>query len=186
MSFEIEQKFHVDDVTRLEQRLAELGAVADTTQEHSDSYYNHPSRDFRETREALRIRRVDGIPMITYKGPKLPGAIKARREQEWRLDPGDIDGSSTEQLLQILGFRPVAVVRKRRRPYRLPKPWNDFQVVLDEVQLLGRFAEVELLVESEAEIEPARQRIGELSDHLGLQRAEPRSYLSMLMELPTG
>ena len=49
-------------------------------QEHVDTYYNHPSRDFAETREALRIRRVDGVPMVTYKGTKLPGEVKARRE----------------------------------------------------------------------------------------------------------
>jgi adenylate cyclase class 2 len=59
-------------------------------------------------------------------------------------------------------------------------------VVLDDVQRLGWFAEVELVVDSELEIEPARRRVGELSAHLGLQRDESRSYLSMLMELPSG
>ena len=183
MSFEIEQKYHVDDLGCLERRLAELGAVEQRREEHSDSYYNHPSRDFRETTEALRIRRVDGLPMITYKGPKFPGAIKARLEREWRLDPGDPDGSSTEELLQILGFRPVAMVRKSRRCFRLPGDRADFGVVIDQVQTLGLFAEVELVVGDLSEIEPARERIAELAGHLGLQRAEPRSYLSMLLEL---
>ena len=186
MSFEIEHKYHVDDLGRLESRLAELGAVEQRKEEPSDSYYNHPSRDFRETREALRIRRVDGVPMITYKGPKFPGAIKARLEREWRLDPGDRDGSSTEELLQILGFRPVAIVRKSRRCFRLPGEMADFGVVIDEVQSLGLFAEVELVVGEAGEIELARERIAELSGHLGLQRAEPRSYLSMLLELSDG
>ncbi len=167
-------------------RLAELGAVEQRTEQHSDSYYNHPSRDFRETMEALRIRRVDGVPMITYKGPKLPGAIKARLEREWRLDPGDPDGSSTEELLQILGFRPVAIVQKSRRCFRLPGDMADFGVVIDDVQSLGLFAEVELVVAQLSEIEPARERIASLSGHLGLQRAEPRSYLSMLLELSAG
>ena len=186
MSFEIEQKFHVEDVSELERRLAELGAIETGTQRHSDSYYNHPSRDFRETREALRIRRVDGVPMITYKGPKLPGAVKARLEREWRLDPGDPDGSATEELLEILGFRPVAVVEKRRRVFELPGRWADVVVVIDDVENVGLFAEVELIAPNEGGVEIARERIRELSDHLSLQRAEPRSYLSMLLELSSG
>lgn len=186
MTFEIEQKFHVDDLSLLERRLAELGATEIATQQHSDRYYNHPSRDFRETSEALRIRRVDGIPMITYKGPKFPGVIKARLEREWRLDPGDPDGSSTEELLQILGFRPVAVVRKERRCFGFPGDRADFGVVIDKVNGLGLFAEVELVVGDVREIEHARMRIGELAGDLGLQRAEPRSYLRMLLELSAG
>ncbi len=186
MSFEIEQKFHLDDLESLERRLAELGAVEQRTQQHSDSYYNHPSRDFAETREALRVRRVDGVPMITYKGPKLPGLVKARLEREWRLDPGDPDGSSTEELLQILGFRPVGLVRKCRRCFRLPENRSDFSVVIDDVESLGLFAEVELVVAQSSEIEGARARIEGLSEHLGLQRSEPRSYLLMSLELSAG
>lgn len=186
MSFEIEQKFHVDDLPCLENRLTELEAVEQRIEQHSDSYYNHPSRDFRETKEALRIRRVDGVPMITYKGPKMPGLIKARQECEWRLDPGDPDGFSTEELLQILGFRPVAIVRKTRRCFSLPGEMADFGVVIDSVQFVGTFAEVELVVAEANEIELARERIADLSSHLGLVRDEPRSYLTMLLELSAG
>lgn len=186
MSFEIEQKFHVDDLGGLEQCLVQLEAVEQGVEQHSDSYYNHPSRDFRETNEALRIRRLNGTPMITYKGPKLPGAVKARLEREWRLDPGDPDGSSTEELLEILGFRPVAIVRKRRRSFRLPGEMSDFGVMIDDVHSLGLFAEVELMVPQKSEIERARERIAQLSGHLGLQRAEARSYLRMLLELSAG
>ena len=183
MSYEIEQKFHVDDLALLEQRLDESGACQDRVEGHRDRYFNHPSRDFKESKEALRVRRIDGVPMITYKGPKLPGAVKARLEREWRLDPGDPDGKATEELLEILGFRPVAVVQKCRRVFELPGQWADMTVVIDDVEEVGLFAEVELIAPDEGAVEIARERIRELSDHLGLQRAEPRSYLSMLLEL---
>lgn len=183
MSFEIEQKYHLEDVGALECRLADLGATETALEQHRDRYYNHPSRDFRETSEALRIRRVDGIPLITYKGPKFPGEVKARLEREWRLDPGDPDGSATEELLQILGFDPAATVRKERRCFDLPGEYRDFCVVIDDVCDLGRFAEVELVVDEISEIEEARRRIGDLARDLGLNRAEPRSYLRMLLDL---
>lgn len=182
-TFEVEQKFHVDDVALLEGRLRELGAVEEKSQQHSDTYYNHPSRDFAETHEAFRVRRVNGVPMITYKGAKLRGTIKARRELEWRLDPGDPDGTKMEDLLQLLSFRRVAVVEKQRRLFSMPAGSSDFGVMIDEVVSLGLFAEIELIARDYQEIEVARGRISNLGDQLGLHRAESRSYLSMILEL---
>jgi adenylate cyclase class 2 len=182
MTFEVEQKFHVDDVAELEHRLTEMGAVEQRREEHSDTYYNHPNRDFAESREALRVRRIDGVPLVTYKGTKLPGEIKARLELEWRLDPGDPDGNCMEKLLQMLSFRRVAVVEKRRRHYSMPAEWADIGVMIDEVPSLGMFAEIELIARDSSEIEIARERIGRLSELIGLQRSEARSYLSLFLE----
>jgi adenylate cyclase, class 2 len=161
--------------------LNQLGAVEGPTHQHVDQYFNHPCRDFAQTQEAFRLRRVDGIPLVTYKGPKLPGTVKARQELEWRLDPGDADGSKFEELLALLSFRPVAVVEKSRRCFSLPHSL-DMSVVIDEVRGLGSFTEIELVLSSEAEIELARSRITELGGQLGLLQPESRSYLRMLLE----
>lgn len=180
--FEVEQKFHVQDLADLQRRLAELGSAEQPAQEHVDTYYNHPARDFAETREALRIRRVDGVPMVTYKGTKLPGEVKARRELEWRLDPGDPDGENMEELFRLLGFRRVAAVSKRRLCYQMPVESADFGVMIDHVDALGVFAEIELIAGESAEIEIARRRICELAERLGLHLAESRSYLRMILD----
>jgi len=183
MTFEVEQKFHVEDRDRLESRLRDLGATLGPVERHRDTYYNHPCRDFSQTREALRIRRLDGAPFVTYKGPKLPGTVKARRELEWALSPGDSDGSRTEELWQHLGFRKVATVCKSRWPYQMSGELSDFAVVIDEVDGLGTFAEVERVVEGPPQIDPARQQILELADRLGLSGPESRSYLRMFLEV---
>jgi adenylate cyclase class 2 len=183
MSYEVEQKFWVDHVPGLQQRLVELGARTGRIEQHSDTYYNHPCRDFAQTQEALRIRRIDNTPHITYKGTKLPGAVKARRELEWPLHPGDPDGRRTEELWQFLGFRSVATVSKTRQIYEFSGKWSEFTVVIDDVDRLGTFAEIELVVEGEAEIDAARDRILQLASTLGLTRDEPRSYLRMFLAL---
>lgn len=180
--FEVEQKYHVEDLADLEQRLRQLGAIEQPVQQHVDTYYNHPSRDFAVTREALRVRRIDGIPLVTYKGTKLPGEVKARRELEWRLDPGDPDGTNMEELLQMLGFRRVAAVTKRRRSFQMPMESADFGIMIDRVDLLGSFAEIELIAPDADQIETARSKIIELAERLGLQLAESRSYLRMILE----
>ena len=181
--YEVEQKYRVDCAETLIGLITDLGGTQKETESHADTYYNHPSRDFAQTREALRIRRVDGNPMITYKGPKLPGVIKARREMEWRLDPGDVDGTQTEELLVELGFQLVKTVRKTRRPFGLPAPWSDLIVVVDQVDGLGTFAEIEAVVADQSLVELARGRIAELAGHLTLQQDEPRSYLNMVLQI---
>ncbi len=71
--FEVEQKFTIRDLQGFEQRLLQLGGIAGAREDHIDTYFNHPCRDFAATSEALRIRRINGKPLITYKGKKDPG-----------------------------------------------------------------------------------------------------------------
>jgi hypothetical protein len=52
---------------------------------------------------------------------------------------------------------------------------------LDEIERLGTFAELELVVESEG-LEAAKACIVSLAEDLGLQGSERRSYLELLIE----
>lgn len=184
--FEVEQKFHLRDAGELRARLRDLGGQQISEEQQTDTYFNHPDRDFGETREALRIRCVDGAPMLTYKGPKLPGKVKAREEMEWRLDPGDPDGEKTKQLWRALGFREVGTVRKHRQTYqpaRLELHQTPILVTIDHVTELGQFAEVEMVVASPEKVDQARLQILKFSESIGLEETESRSYLTMLLEL---
>lgn len=190
--FEVELKFRIDDREDFRHRLAGEGAVLVSTDTNADSYYNHPCRDFAETGEALRVRREGDVPMITYKAAKLPGTVKAREELEWRLDPGDADGTSTETLLQRLGFRRVAIVTKHRTTFRVGGSEDPITVTMDEVEGIGpdggvgHFAEIEQVIPSESptetEIRSARESVSALANRLGLSSPESRSYLRMLLE----
>jgi adenylate cyclase class 2 len=185
--YEVEQKFPIADVDAFKRAVASIGGTLQRTERHADTYYNHPSRDFAESREALRIRRVDGKPLITYKGPKMAGPIKARQEMEWRLDPGDANGNQTESLLNLLSFRKVATVEKTRQTFLLPAEDSGDEasqplVVLDQVSGLGMFVEIELVVANQTNVEDARAQIGQLAATLGLTTDEQRSYLTMLLE----
>lgn len=83
--YEVEQKYPVADVAALEARLADAGAGWHGVVEQVDRYFGHPSRDFADTDEALRLRRTaDGV-VITWKGPRLDAAAKTRREIELPL-----------------------------------------------------------------------------------------------------
>ncbi len=106
-----------------------------------DHYFSHPCRDFSITDETLRIRySIDDngsiiSRTITYKGPRLAAQdnIKVREEIEVKVD-GDI-----KSLIEKLGFKEIAVIKKRRTYIEV----DDFLVTFDKVEDLGCFVEIE-------------------------------------------
>src|SRR5690606_38191638 len=82
MTLEVEQKFRVARQDQLRSAIASLNPQTMGVQTQRDVYYNHPARDFATTDEALRLRTVGDSTVVTYKGAKLPGPTKTRREIE--------------------------------------------------------------------------------------------------------
>ncbi len=180
MPYEVEQKFPVADLIVLEQRLRETGATISDPQMEFDLYFAHPGRNFAETDEALRIRRRGQSSFVTYKGPKLDRTTKTRREIDLPLPRGEDTAEKWIGLLEALGFTPVGEVRKSRRKAHVA--WQDRRVEcsLDEVDEVGTFVELELVVEAE-DIEPAKECIASLAAELGLAESERRGYLELLL-----
>ena len=182
MGFEIEVKFRVADHADLERRLRERGLSPEVTVEHQDAYLAHPSRDFAQSGEAFRIRSEGALNRITYKGVKRGGPTKTREEIEVEFAAGAEAREQLARAFEHLGFRPVAVVRKRRAEYHLEFQGRAMIVALDLAESLGTFAEVETLVEAETDLPAAQKAVLALAESLGLTEVEPRSYLRMLLE----
>ncbi len=181
MKYEVEQKFPVDNLRAVEERLGEMGAEISDERIEIDRYYNHPARDFAETDEALRIRRTGPVNRITYKGPKIDKVTKTRQELELPLGEGETAAADWMKLLETLGFRTVSEVHKRRRKARVARQDRSVEVSLDEVTGLGTFVELEIVVE-EKDLDWARGCIADLAEELGLGQSERRSYLRLLLE----
>jgi adenylate cyclase class 2 len=177
---EIEMKFPVADFAALEGTLAAWGAARAESRTDADHYFNAPDRDFARTDEALRLRRIGPANYVTYKGPKRDAQTKTRTEVEVPLAEGDEVARDFASLLTHLGYRPTAVVRKRRTVYHLTRDGFAMEVCLDEVEGLGRFAELEILA-SEEQLETARAALLDTAGQLGLSASERRSYLELLL-----
>jgi adenylate cyclase class 2 len=182
MSFEVEQKFRTDDHDGVAARLAGLGAEPGAPVGQEDTYLAHPARDFAQTNEALRIRRVGRSNAVTYKGPRHAGPTKTREEVQIPFALGAEALAGMRRLFEALGFRPVAVVAKVRTPYHLTLAGRPVEVALDEVSGLGTFVEVEAIAADEADLPRAQQAVLDLARSLGLTEVEPRSYLRMTLE----
>ncbi len=177
---EIEIKFPIPEFSSLERALGDYGVRQTAALEEADHYFNAPDRDFARTDEALRLRRVGAANFVTYKGPKRDAQTKTRTEIEVPLANGDAVASDFMQILQHLGYRPVAVVRKRRRIFQLERDGYAVEICLDELDELGRFAELEI-VAPEDRLEEGRAVLLRLATELGLTVSERRSYLELLL-----
>jgi adenylate cyclase class 2 len=182
MSFEVEVKYRVSGHSELAVRLAENGFESGPEVVYEDTYLEHPVLKLARSNEAIRIRRAGNSICVTYKGPRRNGPIKTREEIELSL--GDQPGAFERglRLFRNLGFRPVVVVRKTRRPYSLRHCGRLVELALDLAEGIGTFAEVETITETESDVPSAQRAVLELAASLGLTEIESRSYRRMLLE----
>jgi adenylate cyclase class 2 len=178
---EIEMKFPTVDFASVVDHLTRWQAKPLPPQDEADHYYNAPDRDFGQTDEALRLRRIGPVNRITYKGPRQPGPTKTRTEIEVLLQEGGAAATDFLRILQHLGYRSAAVVRKHRRPYEFQRGDFAMQACLDEVEQLGRFVEIEIVAPPEKR-DAAQAALLHAVGELGLTKAESRSYLQMILE----
>jgi adenylate cyclase class 2 len=186
VGYEVEVKFRVPDLEALAQRLSDQGAEAGPPIDQEDVYLAHPLKDFSRSDEALRLRRTGRDNRITYKGPKLGGPTKTREEIELGFEPGPEGLAKLTRLMERLGFRKVAAIRKRRRPFSARFEGRTLEVVLDHAEGLGSFAEVETLAKGPDDLPAAQEAVLGLAKALGLEDVERRSYLRMHLEAGVG
>jgi adenylate cyclase class 2 len=168
MPIEIEAKVRVEGFGEVRRRLVHLGADRLGMSLERNELYDLPGRELAERGCRLRlrtIRRRGCAPVLTFKGPKLGGRFKSRRE----LELGVSDKATARRLLEAMGYRPYFSYDKRRESWRV-RGWN---IELDEVPLLGRFVEVETAGAREVEQALAALRLDGL-------KVITRGYMSLL------
>ncbi|MBL8817604.1 MAG: class IV adenylate cyclase [Planctomyces sp.] len=183
---EVESKFQVADTFELIQRISSRwGARLTQSVEQRDEYFEHPSRSFDESDEALRIRRVvageqTSEIQLCYKGPRLDAETKTRAEIECDLSLlSQNSDSSCREILLALGFRPVGVVHKRRQMYEFLEGNRAWTISFDEVSNLGNFVELETLCEDDERL-LATTALKRLAEQMDLGSSIRTSYLEML------
>jgi len=169
---EIELKFPIVDLDRLQSLLPGLGFQLDTPRTfEQNTLYDTPARTLRAARQILRIRRYGDIWTVTHKRPGLPSGIEAAAAQSAQAPRYKVrieteteveDGPSLGALFQQLGYVPVFRYQKYRTAWSQPAytagpaivgshlsgavlsglPCAHCHLVLDETPI-GDFAELE-------------------------------------------
>ena len=131
---EIELKFPVENLARLQALLPGLGFRLDTPRTFEQNVlYDTPGRALRETRQILRVRRYGDLWTVTHKrqtanGSEDPGRYKVRLETETRVD----DGPAIGAIFERLGYKPVFRYEKFRTEWSQVAPTIDGPLFSDE------------------------------------------------------
>jgi adenylate cyclase class 2 len=173
MPVEIEIKVKVEDFEPVRSQLRTLGATRIGEVLETNTFFDTPDRRLLAGDRGLWLRTNrdtesgKATHVVTYKGPRQPGAAKAREERE--VEVADPDACAA--IFEAVGYEAELTFEKRRETWKL----DDCKVELDELPLLGKYAEVE--GPSETEVETARRQL-----HLGDLPHISDSYIAMLIK----
>lgn len=179
---EVEIKLPIHRRSTIEHGLIALGFQAGDLIKESDIYFTSDFHDFMHTDEALRIRESENFSsssltsFLTYKGPKLDTISSTRKELETRI----ADAETGRNILLSLGYHELAPVKKLRQYYHR----ESITACVDQVEGLGSFLELEIIVEKEDERKHALEKIEAILQSLDCQMSETTrySYLFMLQK----
>ena len=113
---------------------------------------------------------------MTYKGPKMDAVSMTRKEFEMQID----DAKVGKDILVSLGYVKMYPVVKIRQYYSQ----NQVTVCLDQVEGLGDFLELEIIVSQADEKKKALDILASTLEGLGFTDKDTirTSYLSMLQK----
>jgi adenylate cyclase class 2 len=155
---ELEVKFLVSDLAKLEQRLRthEVNLRFDT-----------PDGALQMGKQVLRLRQDQAVH-LTYKGPSTSQqGVRVRTEIEFIVE----DFGKARRFLEVLGYQVALMYEKYRTTYRL----DGVEILLDELPY-GDFVEIE---------GSNPQVIRNINDRLGLdwEKRSPESYIVLFEAL---
>ena len=132
---EIEVKFYLKDLRKMEARLREFEARLVQARVHEKNIrFDTRDRDLRRENRVLRLRRDERV-RLTYKGPSRNDAgVLSRTEIEVTVD----DFEKARQFLEAFGFEKSFFYEKYRTTYEI----DGLHLMLDETPL-GSFIEIE-------------------------------------------
>jgi adenylate cyclase class 2 len=192
---EVEIKVRISNPELIIKKFEENNGIYKLSLLHEDTYFNMPKglRDFKETDEALRLRKsiefhkiVDKTKrvinhFITYKGKKMDLFTKTRKEIDIKID----DIQKMELILEELGFQKVFTVKKQRDLYEFEFKNYYIEVLIDYLPILDQyFLEVEFLLDSVENLEEIKEILFDFLNKLGIEKEESirKSYLELVTE----
>jgi len=132
MNIEIEKKFRVQDFNKTKEKIESLGSDFKKTKETNDRYFEVPQRTKRTKYLRIRFNNDQEDGTLAYHE-----VIDNLQTKEWEIDVNDT--RIGQQILEKLGFQPEVDVKKKRLVYIL----DNAEILLDEVENLGSFVEIE-------------------------------------------
>ena len=138
---EIELKFKVDDMNDLLAKLGDMDCEVSEILSQNDTIYVSDLNHVESVEGSiwLRVRKENEKVELNLK--KQSAKIQESKEIEFEVSSYE----KANQLLETLGYQKWVVVNKKRRYSK----YLNYNLCIDEVERLGSFLEIELLVDEE-------------------------------------
>lgn len=179
---EIELRFEVDERIWRDVQTELFAHEEPTRHSQEDWYFDRPGLSFvaeLPVREWVRLRAEDDRVELNRKVFEYPdGSDIATHAIEYHHDFDSLD--SANEVLEVLGYRPLVTVTKERMTYR---SINGVEVSFDLVRHLGYFIEIEAISQDDSigrvmsVLEAAASRVG-----VPMQEQDRRGYPFMLLQ----
>lgn len=190
---EVEIKVKIDNPNFIKNKFEKLNGKYILSLLHEDTYYNMPKRlrDFKQTDEALRIRKSLEYNKnskektskenyyLTYKGKKIDKTTKTREEIEVKVD----NFENTKRIFNLLGFREFFTVKKKRELYEFNYDNSTIELLIDYIPILDQhFLEVELIMELKENLQRATDSLFKFLRHFNITENDSirESYLELI------
>jgi len=181
---EVECKLKIDNPNYIENVLNTLGFKYVETVEETDTYFDNEPEQIRGNDSALRIRTTRNTDTgeitaeLNFKGPKYDNVSVTRPEFETFVG----DASVAKAILCQLGYSAVSpYVHKMRKTLTC----ENITACIDQVEGLGTYLELEIVVSEENKKDAALSKIESILNKLGFTMSDTTttSYLSALQQL---
>jgi predicted adenylyl cyclase CyaB len=168
MSRNVEVKAQVADVSSLRMRIESLGATVAEELHQTDTFFTIPFG-----RLKLREFGINSGELIYYLRPDTPGPKVSR----YTRAPVTSVAAMRDVLSESLGVS--AIVRKRRMVFVL----NDTRIHLDQVEDLGAFMELEVVLRDTQAVADATRVAFCLLDALAIRRSDlvSEAYVDLIL-----
>ena len=173
MKIENEMKFKAEDTAKLEEKIKDAGFVFEKETNQEDLYFSPAHRKFAGTKKYYLRLRKQGDGNCSFAYHEVVNDLQTKE-----LDV-EVDGCDNFiEILNNLNFTLDCVVKKNRRIFTN----SFFEIVVDKVDNLGLFIELEYIGEKSENIDSFFE---ELIKNLGLSKKNLVAgvgYPDMLME----
>ena len=160
--FEVEVKTYLFNTNGIIEMLKNKGCILETPIIQKDDVFVHQSiqnAKIPNGSNVLRIRTENDRYLLTLK--QIQNSFEAI-ELETIVD----NPKAVSEMLELLGYKRLVTVNKKRTKTK----YNKFLLCIDEVEFLGNFLEVELLVEKEDEKATALEQIHNFLNELSISK----------------
>ena len=186
---EIEASFYLDDgYDKLIANVNNQGFKFEEKIVEEDTYYTDKSMSFIKDRICLRTRKTNEEYLeLTYK-PKTDDNTEKYGKKEVNLSIDPKDSKDVQYVLNELGYDVYVSFKKKREIYS--KTINGFKcsVMIDEIENVGRYVELEILAHTEGEKEKLHDELDNFVESMGCNklREKDKPYRDIVKEYIEG